>query len=207
MNYPKKQFKGVWIDKQVWEDQNLTWLDKCLLAEIWSLSGDDGCYASNEFLASKFGVTEATMKNKLSAMRKRGYLRTVRFDGRTRWMKVSWDMSADVTENMTPEDSDYITSEVTKNVTHHHIVESKGLEKSLGSGNDHFFDDKFYPDSAPIEVVERIVDEAIGHGLPEEGAADFLNRIKGKHFKIRPKSDVPGLEALTQSYLAQCFED
>lgn len=89
---PKKQFKGVWIPAEIWEDANLTWQDKCLLAEIHSLSGEEGCYASNAYLASKFGLSEKRMANKLTELRNAGYVITVKFDGRQRWLRVCWDV-------------------------------------------------------------------------------------------------------------------
>jgi hypothetical protein len=49
----KRDFKGVWIDKNVWLDTRLNALDKMILTEIDSLdASDDGCYASNEYLAN-----------------------------------------------------------------------------------------------------------------------------------------------------------
>jgi hypothetical protein len=70
MDIPQKQFKGVFIPAEIWEDQGLSWTDKCLLGEIYSLTGKEGCYASNEYLASKFGITVGTMKNRISDLRK-----------------------------------------------------------------------------------------------------------------------------------------
>jgi len=48
----KRQFKGIWIDKKVWLDKQLNALDKIILTEIDSLdTTEEGCYASNEYLA------------------------------------------------------------------------------------------------------------------------------------------------------------
>ena len=47
-----RDFKGVWIPKEVWLDTRLNALDKVILMEIDSLDqGEKGCYASNEHLA------------------------------------------------------------------------------------------------------------------------------------------------------------
>jgi hypothetical protein len=42
-----RDFKGVWIPKDVWLDHNLTWMEKLLLVEIDSLDAEKGCFASN----------------------------------------------------------------------------------------------------------------------------------------------------------------
>ena len=47
-----RDFKGVWIPREVWLDSRLSMLDKGILAEIDSLDmSDSGCFASNEHLA------------------------------------------------------------------------------------------------------------------------------------------------------------
>ena len=46
-----RDFKGIWIPKEIWLDERLNALDKIILAEINSLDGEDGCYASNQYLA------------------------------------------------------------------------------------------------------------------------------------------------------------
>lgn len=51
-NYPR-DFKGVWIPKQVFLDERLNAIEKLILAEVDSLDveGSEGCFASNEYLA------------------------------------------------------------------------------------------------------------------------------------------------------------
>lgn len=85
-----RDFKGIWIPKAVWLDEDLTTLEKCLLAEIDSLDKGQGCYASNEYLASFFGLSQSRMANIITELRQRGYLKTVRFDGRVRFLRSSF---------------------------------------------------------------------------------------------------------------------
>lgn len=72
-----KQFKGVWIPKVIWDDDSISWMDKCVLGEIWALSGPEGCTASNEYLADLFNVEAKTMANKISEYRKAGLIRDI----------------------------------------------------------------------------------------------------------------------------------
>lgn len=46
-----RDFKGIWIPKEVWTDSNLTFLEKAILMEIDSLDNGEGCYATNKYLA------------------------------------------------------------------------------------------------------------------------------------------------------------
>lgn len=85
---PKRAFKGVWIPKEVWLS-DLTPMQKMLIAEIDSLDGDKGCYASNEHLAKMMMVSEGRLANMLTELRKIGWLETHDFDGRNRSLKVT----------------------------------------------------------------------------------------------------------------------
>lgn len=98
---PEKQYQGVWIPKEIWDSTELTWLEKCLLAEIHALDPGipkTGCFASNEFLGGRFGVTGARMANVISKLRKAGWIKDKSFDGRTR--KISISIRPAFTENV-----------------------------------------------------------------------------------------------------------
>ncbi len=71
---PKPEFRGVWIPKKIWQSEDLTWMEKCLLAEIEFLDNDYGCFASNEFLAKRFGSTPESMRVMICRLKKEGWL-------------------------------------------------------------------------------------------------------------------------------------
>lgn len=52
-----REFKGIWIAKEVWLNAELSLLEKIMLAEIDSLDGEDGCFATNEYFANFFGLS------------------------------------------------------------------------------------------------------------------------------------------------------
>lgn len=83
-----RQFKGVWIPKEVWLDEQLTYFEKAVYAEIDSLDGEDGCFASNKYLAGFFGCTERHIKRALAHLSELGYVKTEMFDGRKRVIKI-----------------------------------------------------------------------------------------------------------------------
>ena len=53
-----RDFKGIWIPKEIWLNKNLKLIEKIFLVEIDSLDNEDGCYASNKYFAEFFGITK-----------------------------------------------------------------------------------------------------------------------------------------------------
>lgn len=86
---PVKQYKGVWMPKEILDNPDLTPTEKILLAIIESLDDEEvgGCYASNEYLGNKLGVTEKMASWTISNLKKKGYLAQTKFDGRRRFIR------------------------------------------------------------------------------------------------------------------------
>lgn len=83
-----RDFKGVWIPKDVWLDTNLTMLEKGILVEIDSLDiSDDGCWASNEYLATFCQCSIPKVASAVSKLVDLGYIKRESFDGRRRKLK------------------------------------------------------------------------------------------------------------------------
>ncbi|MFY7761873.1 helix-turn-helix domain-containing protein, partial [Aquidulcibacter sp.] len=84
----KREWTGSWIPKQIWTREGLSWMEKCLWAEINNLEGDQGCFASNEYLAKKMGSSPASIANIISRFRADGLIKDVGFDGRRRFIRA-----------------------------------------------------------------------------------------------------------------------
>ena len=80
----KRTFRGVWIPKEVWLDENLTALDKFIYAEIDVLDNEDGCTAGNEYFANFCQCSETKVSKSISKLESLGYVRRESFDGRMR---------------------------------------------------------------------------------------------------------------------------
>jgi DNA-binding transcriptional regulator GbsR (MarR family) len=52
-----RDFKGIWIPKEIWLDKDLTMQEKLFLVEIDSLDNDKGCFASNKYFSDFFGIS------------------------------------------------------------------------------------------------------------------------------------------------------
>lgn len=84
----KRDFKGVWIPREVWLDKRLSALDKVILTEIDSLDqGDNGCYASNQHLAEFCQCSERKVSDAVTKLIKCGYVSVAGFDGRKRTLR------------------------------------------------------------------------------------------------------------------------
>ena len=84
----ERDFKGIWIPKEIWLDERLNALDKIILAEIDSLdSSDKGCWASNKHIADFCQCSETKVSTAISKLIKFGYLYVQNFDGRQRELK------------------------------------------------------------------------------------------------------------------------
>lgn len=77
-------FKGVWIDKNIWLDSRLNALDKIILVEIDSLDNDNGCFASNKYIADFCQCSESKVSKSITKLISLGYLVLKSFNGRTR---------------------------------------------------------------------------------------------------------------------------
>jgi hypothetical protein len=85
-----RDFKGVWIPKEIWLNTDLSIIEKVLLVEIDSLDNSDrGCFASNKYLAKFVQLSEGRVANIISDLKKRKFLIQVFFDGRNRGLRIS----------------------------------------------------------------------------------------------------------------------
>lgn len=71
----QRDFKGVWIPKQIWLDKELTWMEKLVLVELESLDNENGCFASNKYLAEFFQVSKPRITQIIKSLEKKGRLK------------------------------------------------------------------------------------------------------------------------------------
>lgn len=91
MEKVERDFKGVWIEREIWLSEELSLMEKVLFTEIRSLDNERGCYASNRYFAGFFGVSERQIRNHLASLKAKGFIsisiqnrneRTIRVIGR-----------------------------------------------------------------------------------------------------------------------------
>jgi hypothetical protein len=73
----------VWLCAAIYESQELSPIEKLLLAEIDALTTDaNACYASNAHFSNRLGITVTRVNHLLGKLTRLGYIVRVSFDGR-----------------------------------------------------------------------------------------------------------------------------
>lgn len=68
----ERDFKGIWIPREIWLSKYLTLQEKVFLVEIDSLDNKDGCFASNAYFADFFGLSIRRARVIISSLVKKG---------------------------------------------------------------------------------------------------------------------------------------
>ena len=126
----ERNFKGVWIPAKVWLDRDLTLVEKALLAEIDSFTGNGRSFMkSNETIQAEYGISRNTIGRSLRKLAERGFV-DVTFNGRVRCVTTRAGsipkMGRQTTQNgeaASPNDTSTNTRERTKENT----VKKKGV--------------------------------------------------------------------------------
>ena len=70
----KRDFKGIWIPKEIWLSTDLKVMEKLILVEIDSLDNEDGCFASNEHFSKFFSLSKNRCSEIIKSLEKKGYI-------------------------------------------------------------------------------------------------------------------------------------
>ena len=69
-----RDFKGIWIPKEIWLSKDLTLQEKVFLVEISSLDNENGCFASNGHFADFFGISKTRVSLVIKSLINKGYI-------------------------------------------------------------------------------------------------------------------------------------
>lgn len=70
----ERDFKGVWIPKEIWLADDIGWTAKLLLVEIDSLAQQGECFAGNEYFAKFFGLSKDRISKIVKELKNKGYI-------------------------------------------------------------------------------------------------------------------------------------
>ena len=70
----KRDFKGIWIPKEVWLSKELTLIEKLFFVEINSLDNSEGCFAGNGYFAEFFGLSKTRVSVIIASLKSKGYI-------------------------------------------------------------------------------------------------------------------------------------
>lgn len=71
---PERDFKGVWIPKGIWLNDELSLQEKVFLVEIDSLDNENGCFAGNQYFADFFSLKITRTSQIINNLIKKGYI-------------------------------------------------------------------------------------------------------------------------------------
>lgn len=69
-----RDFKGVWIPRDIWQSRQLSLMERVLFVEIHSLDNERGCFASNRHFAEFFGVSERQIRTYIGKLKVKGFI-------------------------------------------------------------------------------------------------------------------------------------
>lgn len=69
-----RDFKGIWIPKEIWLNKELTLMEKVFFVEIDSLDSDEGCFASNNYFSDFFDITPQRASQVINELIKKKYI-------------------------------------------------------------------------------------------------------------------------------------
>lgn len=70
----KRDFKGIWIPREIWLSTDLKVMEKLILVEIDSLDNEDGCFASNEHFSKFFSLSKNRCSEIIKSLEEKGYI-------------------------------------------------------------------------------------------------------------------------------------
>lgn len=123
----EREFKGVWIPAEIWLDKRLTLVEKALLAEVDSFTGNGKSFHKcNETIQTEYGISRNTIARAFRKLQELEFVE-VNFNGRVRHVRVRVGsipkMGRQSTQNgeaASPNDTSTNTKERTRDNTSKH---------------------------------------------------------------------------------------
>ena len=130
-----RDFKGVWIPKEIWLSNELSMIEKVVLTEINSLDNEDHCVAGNEYFAEFCNCGVATITRAIKHLKELNYIEEMSFDGRHRRLRVI-NLIKQTNQNDEADSSKRLANNITSNTRSiqtntNVLVEEKPKKKNL----------------------------------------------------------------------------
>lgn len=113
----QRDFKGIWIPKEIWFCEELNPTEMFILAEIDSLDRGEGerCCASNEHLAKRAHCSERTASRAITKLMSLGFIQEAGTNGRTRLLKsnLSPDICPGRVDNLSMQNGQNVQADTT----------------------------------------------------------------------------------------------
>lgn len=171
-------FKGIWIPKEIWLNDNLSVMEKLFLVEIDSLDNEKGCFASNKYFSEFFKITKGRSTQIIKSLESKGLVTiSYRYEGKEikeRIIKVVNKLSTPV--NKLNQGSKFIKSGYLENADDSNTSTSNTNNNNTVLKYGDFFNEwwKLYPNKKGKEAAQKKFEK-----LLEEDKVKFEDLING----------------------------
>lgn len=207
------------ITAEVRYDADLTGDEKILYAEITALSNKHGyCYASNDYFAKLFSVTDVTVSRRLKKLKDKGYLKIIyKRSGTVVTNRKVYPLTQTITAVNNP-DNGPLTDEAT--AVNRTVKENTITNNTIANNNitlkehERFEDwwnlyDKKKARPAAVKSFDKVI-QKYEYEIIEAGTKEFLKTVTSKQYQPYPATflnqerfldeiDTPGKETKSES--------
>lgn len=198
----ERAFKGVWIDREIWLNKELSWMEKLFITEINSLDNEKGCFASNKYFADFFNLSKSRCSQIITELKNKGYvsIELIKGDSEkgTVTKRVVRILNRGIKNTKHPplENCEYSNTK-SNNTKKEETPLIRGVKRSPSQSNI-----KYHP------LAEKLVE-----GIASNDAQFFTNKNMektkeeySKHFRLLVERDGRGIEQVSE-ILDWCIED
>lgn len=129
-----RDFKGVWIPKEIWLNEELTLLEKIIFVEIDSLDNENHCIAGNEYFATFCNCSESKVSKAIKKLKELGMVEELSFDGRHRKLRVVKNATQD-SKKCEADSQNLQSNNIDNNTTNKDTVVSKDTTTTFQFGS------------------------------------------------------------------------
>lgn len=138
---PRREFKGIWIPAEIWEDDSLSVNEKILYLEIDSFTSQNkSCFISNEHISKLLHISENASSKVLNSLVKKGLVVVTKFDGRKRYIQTVAKQTRQKAKAESPNEQSCIGDNSTYNIqdnnTEHHNFTSTDVDVPQSGGKE-----------------------------------------------------------------------
>jgi len=163
------EIKGIWIPQEIINLINLksiTWTEAVLLSEVWALSNNRTCTASNEYFSKILGITADSVSrlvNKLVKMNyltsKIGYLEN-NIKVKRRFLKLNWERIVGTDVELSP----HVATSIVSTDVEPHPTQMSDREYSIEYSRDNtlaqnFSESENKPENKPSKNLSELFEE------------------------------------------------
>lgn len=180
----QRDFKGIWIPKEVWLDERLSALDKIILMEIDSLDrSEDGCFAGNQSLADFCKCSERKVSDSIAKLISYGYIRIQKFDGRVRHLRSNLKADSQNLPDRVAKNARQSSKKCeadTQKVRHSNINTYLNSDNKQSKGDLNRLIDEFTDNEELRETISDFIDmrKLIKKPMTEKALKLLLNKLK-----------------------------